>query len=198
MNENNKSINFFDQFGKSRQSLDFVWRDFISGCFVLDLGCGQGEDSLFLANNGFMVTAVDISEEVIDKMNKIKSELKLNNLELIRADIKDFEIEKNKYQVIICCNVLNFLNKDSAMDIVNRIKDNLAEGGYAIIEVFTEKDPSFITEHRFAGYFKEQELLQIFSGFKIIHYLENIILDLGHPGFESPHKHGVARIIIQK
>jgi len=162
------------------------------------LGCGQGRDSLFLAKNDFLVTAIDSSEVAINQIKVKKNEFSFDNLELICGDISDFKIENGKYDAIICRNVLNFLDKEKTLKIVNNLKTNSKNGAYIVIDVFTKDDPSFISDNKFVCYFEEQELLKIFSDFKIVYYLENIILDNGHPGFELPHKHGVSKIIVQK
>lgn len=183
---------------KPSQILSLIQKNFLLSSKIIDLGCGQGNDSLFSAKNGFLVTAIDSSSVAINQMKVKKDELKLNNLELICDDITNFNIEKDKYQVIICRNVLNFLDKNKALEILNDFKDNIQKDSYIIIEVFTKNDPSFISNNKFVSYFDEQELLNLFSDYEIIYYLENIILDPGHFGFSSPHKHGVARIIAQK
>ncbi|MFA5000431.1 MAG: methyltransferase domain-containing protein [Patescibacteria group bacterium] len=183
---------------KPSQILSLIWKNFLPNRKILDLGCGQGIDSLFLSKNGFSVTAIDSSDVAINQIKIKKDEFKLDNLELICGDINDFNIEKNKYQVIICRNVLNFLDKNKALRILKSLQDNIQKGSYIIIEVFTKDDPSFLSDNKFTSYFEEQELLNIFSGYKIFYYLENTILDPGHPGFPNPHKHGVVRIIAQK
>lgn len=183
---------------KLSQTLNLIWKKFLPNSRILDLGCGQGGDSLFLAKNGFSVMAVDSSDVAINQMKNIKDELKLSNLELICGDVSDFNIEKDKYQAISCRNVLNFLAKDEALEILHRLQNNIQTSGYIIIEAFTPDDPSFASEHKFSSYFEEQELLHFFSGYKILYYLENIILDPGHPGFSKPHQHGVVRIIAMK
>lgn len=189
---------FFVYMEKPSQTINLIWKNFLSGGSVLDLGCGRGHDSLFLANNNFRVTAVDISEVSINQIKIKKNEFSLDNLELICGDISDFEIAKDKYDVIICRNVLNFLDKEKALEILNNIKSKAKIGSYIVIDVFTKDDPSFTSGNKFTCYFEEQELLKIFSDFKVVYYLENTILDNGHPGFELPHKHGVSKIIVQK
>ena len=183
---------------KPSQTISLIWKNFLSGGLILDLGCGQGRDSLFLAKNDFLVTAIDSSEVAVDQITVKKNEFSLDNLELICGDINDFEIIKDKYDAIICRNVLNFLDKETALKIIHNIKTNSKIGSYLVIDAFTKDDPSFISDNKFTCYFEEQELLKIFSDFKIVYYLENIILDNGHPGFELPHKHGVSKIIVQK
>jgi len=183
---------------KPSQILNLIWKNFLPNSKILDLGCGRGGDSLFLAKNDFSVTAVDSSDVAINQIKIKKDNFKLDNLELICGDIRNFDIFlKDKYQVIICRNVLNFLDKDRVLKIIKSLQDNAQKGAYVIIEVFTEDDPSFSSDNKFASYFEEQELLKIFSDYKIFYYLENIVLDPGHPGFLSPHKHGVAKIIVQ-
>ena len=182
---------------KPSQSLSQIWHNFLPGSSVLDLGCGQGFNSLFLAKNNFSVTAIDSSDVAINQIKSIKDELKLSNLELICRDINDFKIEKDKYDAVICRNVLNYLDKDKALEIIKNICDSAKICAYIIIEVFTKNDSSFASNNKFVSYFDEQELLKIFSGYKIYFYLENTILDYGHPGFPAPHKHGVAKIIVQ-
>lgn len=38
---------------------------------ILDLGCGEGRDSIYLLDNGYNVLALDYSMTVIDKCNEI-------------------------------------------------------------------------------------------------------------------------------
>lgn len=178
--------------------INFIWQNFISGGKVLDLGCGQGRDVIFLANQGFLVTAVDKSDVAIHQLAIKKDELGLENLNLVCRDLLEFELSKDEYQVIICRNVLNFLNKETALKIIKEMQESVQTGGYIIIEVFTKNDSSFLAENKFLSYFDEQELLKIFSDYDIAYYFENIIFDSGHPGFPAPHKHGVSKIIAKK
>ncbi len=183
---------------KPSQTLSLIWKNFLANSKILDLGCGQGDDSLFLAKNGFAVVAVDSSNVIIDQLKIKKNKFNLDNLELVCDDINNFYIAKNQYQVIICRNVLNFLDKVKALEIIKNLQDNIQKDAYIILEVFTKNDPSFFSDKQFTSYFEEQELLKIFTDYKLIYYLENIILDPGHPDFSVPHKHGVSRIIVQK
>lgn len=42
----------------------------IQPCRVLELGCGYGNDSIFLAKNDFEVTAIDISKRAVTEAKK--------------------------------------------------------------------------------------------------------------------------------
>jgi tellurite methyltransferase len=183
---------------KPSQILGLIWKNFTKDGNVLDLGCGQGSDLLFLAQNNFKVVGVDNSEVAIKQIVDKATELNLDNVKAEKADVREYIIEKDFFDVISCQNVLNFVSKEEAMKVIESIKGTIKTGGYILIQVFTTEDPSISTENKFSSYFEPQELLHMFDGFRLYYYLENTILDQGHPGFESPHKHGVARIIVKK
>ena len=44
---------------------------------VLDLACGDGRNALFLAGNGFEVTAVDFSEAALNRMKRFAEKEKM-------------------------------------------------------------------------------------------------------------------------
>lgn len=168
--------------------------------YFLDLGCGQGKDSVFMAEKGFNVIAVDKS---LDKIKKLKDyldgkEIK-KRISLFSQDIADFDIEKNKYQIINAFNSLQFLSKQNALNTIEKIKSGLENGGYVIISCFTINDPLYqIPDNQHKGFFELGELKKIFSDFRIDFYEEKTIDDIGHPGFPEPHKHCVVKIIAQK
>ena len=73
-----------DYFGTGQTILANFARDVIeknSIKNILELGCGQGRDSIFFAKLGFNVTAVDISENAIKFVKKIKNEQNFKNLQ---------------------------------------------------------------------------------------------------------------------
>ena len=70
---------------------------------VLDIGVGEGRNALFLAQNGFAVTGIDISEEGIKKFTQEAQKRGLH-VHGIVADITTAELEK--YDVILAINLL--------------------------------------------------------------------------------------------
>jgi len=77
---------------------------------VLDLGCGQGRDSIPLARLGFAVTGIDNSKVGIEQMNQIaKTEnLKLNG---IIADVFKFD-DFSDYDYVLLDSMFHFAKKD--------------------------------------------------------------------------------------
>jgi SAM-dependent methyltransferase len=56
---------------------------------VLDLGCGTGWTSVFLARRGYEVTGVDISTDMIFQANQNKQRARLPNLRFVVADYEN-------------------------------------------------------------------------------------------------------------
>ena len=70
---------------------------------ILDLGCGFGANSLFLARQGWRVVAVDISKTAIQKL---REQTKQNNLSLIfsQADAANFSSQE-KFDLVLICDL---------------------------------------------------------------------------------------------
>lgn len=169
------------------------------GSTGLDLGCGQGKETFFLSQKGFLMTAVDLSEVSIKQMkNKILKQ-NIKNIKLEQANICNYRIKEKEYDFIICLNCLNFLDQKNIRKVIHEIKNKLNRNGIVILSCFTDKDPSFKSNKKvFKYYFKENEILSMFKDFKCLDYFEGEITDYGHVGKEKQHQHYIVSIIVQK
>jgi len=169
-------------------------------CKCLDLGCGQGKETFYLANLNCKVMAVDSSSVAIKQIKTKVKEEGYKNIKAKKMNIKDCTTkDKNNYNIILCLNVLNFLEKKDVYKTIKNIKKLLKKDGIIIISAFNKRDPANKSKKTNLKYFfKKNELLKLFKRFKVLHYSENLIKDLGHPGAEKPHLHGLSQIIIKK
>lgn len=79
---------------------------------ILDIGCGVGTISFYLASKGHYVTGIDLSESAIKMAKKNAKVLHLeNNLEFLLVDFPKNSI-KDKFQVVLISEVLEHLNDD--------------------------------------------------------------------------------------
>lgn len=91
---------------------------------ILELGCGQGRDSIFFADCGYDVTALDISENAIKSVEKIKNEHNLSNLKLIVHDVKkSFGFLNNTFDLIYSNLALQFFELTQLDKIFSNIYD---------------------------------------------------------------------------
>jgi len=165
----------------------------------LDLGCGQGQDLLFMNKLGYKCLGVDSSSAAINQLQKIIKRRRLKDMEVKQANISDFDFSKNNYGIISLRNILQYLKKEKAQKIIKKAQKNVEKNGFVIISAFTTEDPSYSAKTTgFKSYFKKNELLKsFFSKFHILYYFEGIIQDKGHGNY-PPHQHGMAMLIAQK
>lgn len=184
---------------KPSRLLGLICKDFRPKSYFLDLGCGQGQDALFMAKNGFKVVAIDSSPEAIKNLKENILKKNIKNIKTVCCDVLNYKIEKDKYEIINCRNLLQFLPKTRAIKLIKDIQQKIKKNGFIIISSFTTNDPSArLSKKRIITHFESQEMLKLFEGFKIHHYFEGVVLDKGHKGKPKPHQHGVVRIIAQK
>jgi len=109
---------------------------------ALDLGSGQGNDALFLAQRGFSVTAVEIRKDMAEIIKERAEENQLK-VDVVQQDIRDFSIAENSVVFISAMNCLHYFLKQEFLDIIEKIKRGLVKGGIAVIGLFTTEDPMF-------------------------------------------------------
>jgi len=101
---------------------------------ILDIGCGVGTLSLYCASKGLKVTGLDISKTAISKALKTAEKFGLNNLtKFIVKDVESLNFRRNKYDLIICSEIIEHLEEDSKL--IKRIFGMLKNNGKIIITV---------------------------------------------------------------
>jgi tellurite methyltransferase len=152
---------------------------------ALDIASGEGRNAVFLAQNGFEVNAVDISERGLKKAQKLAQGrgVKINTF---LVDLDQYQIEKERYDLIAN---FYFLKRR----LIPRIRKGLKKGGKVIFE-------TYLLEHRKLGtggpkqakyFLKPNELLRLFQNFRILFYREGIFREGGR-------KKAVASLIAEK
>jgi glycosyltransferase involved in cell wall biosynthesis/SAM-dependent methyltransferase len=88
------------------------------GSKVLDIGCGTGISSYFMASKGAIVTAVDLSNKLIEfaKQNSFHE-----NVTYIVADATKLKLDK-RFDIITIIDSMEHIPKDNIMDFFNVIE----------------------------------------------------------------------------
>jgi tellurite methyltransferase len=152
---------------------------------ALDIASGEGRNAVFLAQNGFEVDAVDISEKGLRKARKLAREkgVKINTFPV---DLDQYQIEKERYDLV---TNFYFLRRS----LIPKIKKGLKKGGRVIFETYILEQRKLGTGGpKQAKYFlKPNELLRLFKKFRILFYREGIFR-------EGRRRKAVASLIAEK
>ncbi|UCC67837.1 MAG: class I SAM-dependent methyltransferase, partial [Armatimonadota bacterium] len=98
---------------------------------VLDIGCGLGRHTLYLAARGFEVTATDDAPAALDACRKNLDELNLH-AELLRLDMTAMAFPPGRFHGVVASNVIHHANLATLARIIRSITEMLAPAGLFI------------------------------------------------------------------
>jgi SAM-dependent methyltransferase len=153
---------------------------------ALDVACGDGRNALYLAQLGYMVDAIDVSDVAIDA---VRATVRARGLTMtITACVVDLEREPlpaGPYDVIV---MLNFLQRD----LFTPLAQALAPGGLLLFETLARSHVDELGHSFNPDYLVEPgELLQAFGGLEVVDHHEGVAQRSGSP-------RGVAGIVARR
>jgi cyclopropane fatty-acyl-phospholipid synthase-like methyltransferase len=87
---------------------------------ALDVGCGNGSVSIFLAQQGMYVDALDRDTSQIQQIRDfiaLHQDIE-HRLRLFVTDCREFRYPKEHYDLIVCANVLHLLTREEYKEIL--------------------------------------------------------------------------------
>nr|CBI71179.1 hypothetical protein [uncultured bacterium] len=101
---------------------------------VLSLAEGEGRNAVFLAQQGYAVTAVDSSLAGLNKARKLAEENRVA-VEFIHADLADYDLGENKWDAVVSifCPLPSQLRKELYKKVVAALKPD----GVFLLEAYT-------------------------------------------------------------
>lgn len=162
---------------------------------ILDVGCGDGRNSIYLAKKGFDVDAFDISENAIKKINYLKQKYNIN-INAVQCDAFGFEFT-HKYDLVIVHGVLQFVEREKQADMIQLLKKWTEKDGYHIIALFTDEEP--VPEDLkdiMVGVFKEGEIKNYYLDWDIKMFESKKFNDEHENGIK--HCHALNKIVAKK
>jgi ubiquinone/menaquinone biosynthesis C-methylase UbiE len=102
---------------------------------ILDLGCGTGRHVLYLADLGFEVYGLDVSEEAIETAKILLKERNLHAELDARSMHERLDYEDRFFDAVICIRVLNHGKIEDIRETIGEIERILRPGGLVYVTV---------------------------------------------------------------
>lgn len=101
---------------------------------VLCLAEGEGRNAVFLAEQGFSVSSVDITEAGVAKTLRLARERGVR-VNAVTGDLADFDLGKSKWDAIV--SIFAHTPLPIRVDLHRRVVDALVPGGIFLLEAYT-------------------------------------------------------------
>ncbi|WP_158782629.1 tellurite resistance methyltransferase TehB [Pantoea sp. BAV 3049] len=139
---------------------------------ALDLGCGNGRNSLYLNLKGFDVTAWDRSAPSLANLNQIITGEGLTGIRTAEKDLNDLRFN-GAYELVISTVVMMFLQPETIPQLIADMQASTVRGGYNLIvaAMDTEDYPCNVG---FPFAFKSGELSGYYRRWHILKYNEHV------------------------
>ncbi len=138
---------------------------------ILDLGCGNGADTLYLITKKYKVLSCDFSKEALKNIKENIPNSKTKHLNMQEK----FPFKDNSFSVIIADLSLHYFDENTTFQIMREIKRILKTGGYLLarvvsvdniqgISVGEKLEPNFYFEGAYTKRFFDDKDIKKFFG----------------------------------
>lgn len=179
---------------------------------ILDIGAGQGRNSIFLAENGYQVEALEPSIVAIETLNEISKEKKLS-IQALHSGFENFHPQTDYYSAILVFGLIQILSRDNFAKLLSKLKEWTTEGSFIFITAFGTADASYkrystnwlpssrnvFTDRKgnYRRFLEPGEILYLFDGFEVFHHWEGEGKE-HHHGDGVPEKHYMVEAVFKK
>jgi tellurite methyltransferase len=106
---------------------------------ALDIGAGEGSDSIRLAKLGYEVDAVEMSAVGAKKIQCFAEEAGVHDkVKVFAADVQDFEPD-GLYDVVICNGVLHYI--EGKKSVIELMQQATRPGGINVVSLWSDYTP---------------------------------------------------------
>jgi len=123
-----KDKNYLEEYTYIREILE---KHGANGKTILDIGCGTGKHLNFFKKDGFSVSGVDMSENMISEAKKYLQQEE----NLICAKASEFQFAKKFDAIVSLFHVMSYQTENSELEkVFKNVSEHLAEGGLFVFD----------------------------------------------------------------
>lgn len=126
---------------------------------ALDVGMGQGRNAIYLAQQGWNVTGVDLSDEGIRQTKEQARKLRLS-IKAMQSPIESFDFGRERWDLILFCYL-------DPRPYAEKVIAGLKPDGMVVIEGFHKRAAK---TRLMTGWFDDNELLRVFPSLRVLRY----------------------------
>jgi len=140
---------------------------------ILDVGCGEGRNSVWLAQLGCDVTGLDVSPLALDKARRLASARGVA-VDFIQTDIRDWQWEPAQFDALVCV-FIQFAEPEQRTRLFAGFMATLKASGMLVLQGYTPKQVEYKTggPPRADHMYTTELLRDAFSGMEILHLREH-------------------------
>jgi SAM-dependent methyltransferase len=148
---------------------------------VIDLGCGNGNNSLYLTERGYSVIACDFSELALERLRKHAPEALPVKLDLL----KGLPFGDGSTSVVVADLSLHYFSWKDTIRIVSDIKRITCSGGYLFCRLNSSKDKNYgagegieiepnyyYKDDQYKRFFDKRQIEELFKEWEIYSLIE--------------------------
>ena len=110
---------------------------------ALDLGCGIGRHAVFLAEMGFHVTAVDLSEEGVGCLaNTVREKGLEDRIDTMISDMVELDLEPDSFDCVVAFHAIYHTDYQGLLHVMAVINKILKPGGGLYVTFNSKTNPS--------------------------------------------------------
>lgn len=183
-----------------------------SGKKVLDVGCGEGADTVYFARHGFKVSAIDNNPVYLGRLRAFTKDNGLTSVTVRNGDVVSHRFRRSYYDILNCLLVGCCMMRSEFEQMLGTLKQTVRKDGILIMSLRNYLDPEYSdyvqTEHmiepntfrkredccKIRYYIEQGRLRMLLSDFEILHYYEGHVPDK----YKETDIHGDSQIICRR